>query len=139
MTTSLSRRLAVSGPLVLFLLAPVHAADPPGILWESTSQMVMQGMPFSPPPQKAKYCAATSWTKPPPGGDTSCVNTDFKVVGNTASWKMECKGQMPMTGTGEITFDGTDAYTGQINATSEGVNVTIKLAGKKIGTCEHPQ
>lgn len=138
MLKSLSCRFVIA-PLALLGLAPVNAADPPGILWESTSQMTMQGMPFSPPPQKAKYCAATSWTKPPPGGDTSCVNTDFKVVGNTASWKMECHGKQPMTGTGQITFEGSDAYTGQITATSEGVNITINLSGKKIGTCDHPQ
>jgi hypothetical protein len=52
---------------------------------------------------------------------------------------MECQGQMPMSGTGEITIEGSDAYTGAINATADGVNVTINLSGKKIGTCDHPQ
>ena len=53
---------------------------------------------------------------------------------------MACTGgDMPMTGTGEITFEGTDTYRGAINATAEGVNVTINLSGKKIGTCDNPQ
>jgi hypothetical protein len=51
---------------------------------------------------------------------------------------MQCSGQMPMTGHGEITFEGTDSYTGVINATAEGVAVTIKLSGKKLGTCDKP-
>ena len=51
---------------------------------------------------------------------------------------MQCGGQMPMTGTGEITFDSADSYTGAINATANGMNMTIKLSGKKIGTCDNP-
>jgi hypothetical protein len=124
---------------LLLTLAPVHAADAPGVLWESTSQMVMPGMPFSPPPRTMKVCAAAVWTKPPPGGDPSCVSSDFQTVGNKVTWKVECHGQMPMTGTGEITFDGSDSYTGAINATADGANVTIKLSGRKVGSCDHPQ
>jgi len=45
---------------------------------------------------------------------------------------------MPMTGTGEIAFEGPDAYTGVIKATAEGMTMTIKLSGKKIGTCDKP-
>jgi hypothetical protein len=140
MTGSWSGHLLVAIPLTLIGLAEVRAADPPGVLWETTSQMVMPGMPMSPPPRTAKVCAAKVWTKPPPGADRSCVQTDFRVVGNKATWKMQCTGgDMPMTGTGEITFDGTDSYTGAIDVTSEGVNMTIKLAGKKVGTCDNPQ
>jgi hypothetical protein len=43
-----------------------------------------------------------------------------------------------MTGTGEITFEGTDSYTGAINATAEGMTMTINLSGTKIGTCDNP-
>ena len=60
------------------------------------------------------------------------------MVGNKATWTMQCGGQMPMTGTGEITFDSADSYTGAINATANGMNMTIKLSGKKIGTCDNP-
>lgn len=127
-----------AGTLLLLALTPVRAADPPGILWQTTSQMVMEGMPFSPPPTSLKICTAKEWTKPPPGGDASCVNTDFKRVGNKATWAMQCSGDMPMTGTGEMTFDGPDSYTGVIKATAEGMTMTIKLSGKKIGTCDKP-
>jgi hypothetical protein len=50
-----------------------------------------------------------------------------------------CSGQMPMQGTGELNFEGADSYTGAIQATSQGMNMTIKLAGKKVGTCDNPQ
>jgi hypothetical protein len=45
---------------------------------------------------------------------------------------------MAMTGTGEITFEGEDSYTGAINATADGRNMTINLCGRKLGTCDNP-
>jgi hypothetical protein len=132
-------RLAAAAALVLLALAPAHADDPPGVEWEMTSQMVMAGMPFTPPPTKLKVCTPRVWTRPPPGGDSTCVNSDFQRPSpNKMTWTMQCSGQMPMTGTGEITFEGTDSYTGAINATAEGMTMTINLSGTKIGTCDHP-
>ena len=87
----------------------------------------------------AEGLPAKTWTKPPPGGDKSCVASDYKMVGNKATWKIQCSGQMPMQGTGELTLEGADSYTGAIQATSQGTNMTIKLAGKKVGTCDNPQ
>ena len=140
MITALTGRLAAAASLVsLLMLSPARAADPPGVLWETTSQMAMAGMPTQMPVQTQKVCSAKNWTKPPPGGDKSCVTSDYRMVGNKATWKMQCSGQMPMQGTGELTFQGTDAYTGAIQATSQGMSMTIKLAGKKVGTCDNPQ
>jgi hypothetical protein len=133
-----SGRLTATASLVLMALAPVRAADPPGILWQMTSQMVMEGVPMAMPPQMMKQCTARQWTRPPPGGDKTCVNSDYTVVGNKATWKMKCSGDMPMTGTGEMTFEGTDSYAGAIKATAEGMSMIIKLSGKKIGTCDKP-
>lgn len=124
--------------LFTLALAPARAEDPPGIEWDMTSQMVMTGLPFSPPPTKLKICTPRVWTRPPPGGDSSCVNTNFLRVGNKVTWTMQCSGDMPMTGEGEVTFQGTDSYTGAINATAEGMTITINLSGTKIGTCDRP-
>jgi hypothetical protein len=140
MITASTGRLAAGASLVFLLVPlPAHAAEPPGVLWETTSQMAMAGMPTQMPVQTQKVCSAKNWTKPPPGGDKSCVTSDYRMVGNKATWKMQCSGQMPMQGTGELTFQGTDAYTGAIQATSQGMSMTIKLAGKKVGTCDNPQ
>jgi len=137
-TASTGRFAAAASLVVLFVLSPARAADPPGVLWETTSQMAMPGMPTQMPAQTAKVCAAKKWTKPPPGGDKSCVASDYKMVGNKATWAMQCGGQMPMQGTGDINFDGSDSYTGAIHATAQGMNMTIKLSGKKVGTCDNP-
>lgn len=138
MNIALTARLAAASSLVLLALAPARADDPPGVLWEMTSQMEMVGMPMAMPPKKLKVCTAKEWTKPPPGGDQTCVNSDMQRVGNKVTWTTQCSGQMPMTGTGEITFAGEDSYSGAITATAEGMNMTIKLSGKKLGTCDNP-
>ena len=39
---------------------------------------------------------------------------------------------------GEITFDGTDSYSGIIEATAGGMSMTICLSGKNLGTCDKP-
>ena len=140
MITASTGRLAAAAALIFLpALAPALAADAPGVLWETTSQVAMAGMPTQMAAQTQKVCAAKTWTKPPPGGDKSCVATDYKMVGSKMTWKMQCSGQMPMQGTGELNFQGADAYTGAIQATSQGMNMTIKLAGKKVGTCDNPQ
>ena len=140
MITASTGRVAAAASLVLLLvLSPARAADPPGVLWETSSQMAMAGMPTQMPTQTQKVCSAKNWTKPPPGGDKSCVASDYKLIGNKATWTIQCSGQMPMQGTGEITFEGSDSYTGAIKATAQGMNMTIKLSGRKIGTCDNPQ
>ena len=140
MITALTGRLAAAASLLSFLvLSPARAADPPGVLWETTSQMAMPGMPMQMAPQTQKVCSAKTWTKPPPGGDKSCVASDYKMVGNKATWTMQCSGQMPMQGTGEMTFEGSDSYAGAIQATAQGTNMTIRLSGRRVGTCDNPQ
>lgn len=138
MITSWTGRLAAAAALLFLALAPVRADDPPGVEWEMTSQMVMPGMPFSPPATTLKICTPRVWTRPPPGGDATCVNSNYTRVGSKVTWTMQCSGQMPMTGTGEINFDGPDKYTGAINATADGMSMTINLKGRKLGTCDNP-
>lgn len=126
------------GTLLLFALTPVRA-DAPGVLWQTTSQMVMEGMPFSPPPMTLEICKSSQWTRPPPPprGQT-CTQSNFQRTGNKISWDQVCTGEMDMIGHGEITFDGPDSYRGTITSTAEGVTMTINLSGKKKGTCDKP-
>ena len=138
MNVALTVRLAAAAALVLLALSPARSDDPPGVLWQMTSQMEMIGMPMALPPNTVKVCTAREWNKPPPGGDNTCVNSNFQRVGNKATWDMQCSGEMPMTGHGEMTFEGTDTYSGVISATADGMSMKINLSGKKIGTCDRP-
>ncbi len=91
------------------------------------------------PAQTTKVCAAKVWTKPPAGDNPQqkCTRTDYAITGNKVTWTESCESP-PMTGTGEITRQGDDAYTGSIKYVSEQGNMTIKLTGRKIGGCDNP-
>lgn len=134
---SIGRLLALSAAS-LSILGPARA-DAPGVLWESTSQMVMVGMPFSPPPNKVKFCAAADSSQPPPSPPgQNCTVSNMQREGSKVTWDTQCTGEMEMTGHGEINYEGTDAYAGEINLSAEGVNMKITLSGKKIGECDRP-
>ena len=51
MITASTGRLVAAASLVVLLHSPARAADPPGVLWETTSQMAMAGMPMQMPAQ----------------------------------------------------------------------------------------
>jgi uncharacterized protein DUF3617 len=125
--------------LVVASLNAMAADEHPGVLWESTTQNVMEGMPMQMPAQTVKVCTAKEWSHPPAGGNPDCTSSDYKRVGATATWTVRCTGQMAMTGTGEVTFTGDDAYAGTIKFATSQMNMTIKLSGRKVGACDNPQ
>lgn len=115
------------------------ADERPGNLWKTTSQMVLPGVPYSPPPSTMELCTAKEWTQPPPPPEgQSCTVSNFQREGDKVSWDTQCTGQMDMTGHGEVTLVGDESYTGTITMSAEGMNVTINLSGTKIGECDNP-
>jgi len=138
MTNHWNSGLAAAGSLVLLVLSPARA-ESPGVLWQSTSQMTMEGMPFTPPPNTIKFCAARDSNQPPPPPPgQSCTVSNMQRTGNKVTWDTVCTGQMDSTGHGEITYDSADSYTGVIELTAEGTTMKINLTGKKIGDCDKP-
>jgi hypothetical protein len=139
-------RRAFVGAFFLFALLVVLAAGPradtpaaAGDLWQVTSKMSMEGMPMEMPAQTAKICAPKVWTRPPAGDNPrqKCTRSNYTTSGSKVTWTETCESP-PMTGTGEITREGDDAYTGSIKYVSEQGNMTIKLTGHKIGGCDNP-
>lgn len=115
------------------------AEERPGNLWKTTSQTVLTGVPFTPPPNTTQLCTAKDWTQPPPPPPgQSCTTSNFRKSGNKVTWDTQCTGEMEMSGHGEITFTSAAAYKGSIEFTSEGMAVTVKLTGEKIGECDNP-
>ena len=139
--TTIRLMTGAAAALILLFPVPAWAADePPGVLWETTSQTEMEGMPMKMPAQTLKLCTAKEWTRPPAGGDRDCTTSNFKVVGSKATWTVQCTGEMKMSGVGEMTFSGADSYTGTVKfASDEGMNMTVKISGRKVGTCDNPQ
>lgn len=131
------------GPIVCALLVfGAAGAAAPGDLWEVTSQMSMEGVPMAFPANKVKVCAAKEWKEPPGSADErrKCTNSDFKMdASGKATWKVTCAGPPAMSGEGELTREGADAWSGAIRfASSEGA-MTVKLGGVRLGDCEKPQ
>jgi len=93
------------------------------------------------PAQTLRVCAAKDWKQPPAAMDErqKCQSSDFKTAGPKATWKATCAGPPAMTGEGEITRNGADAYSGAIKFTSSDGDMTIKLSGRKVGDCDNPQ
>lgn len=137
-------RLA-SSALILLGLPPALSAQAPGKgdLWETTSQSSMNvgGMSMPMPPQTQRVCAAKTWTGPPvaSGKDQNCTNSDFAIAGPRVTWTSVCTGQMAMTGKGEITRQGADAYSGTVKYTFAEGTMTVAIAGKNVGECDNPQ
>jgi hypothetical protein len=139
LSISSSGRLLAAASLCV-LSASAVADERPGNLWKTTSQMVMEGVPMPPqPPQTTQLCTAKEWNQPPPppAGQT-CTQTDFERSGNKVTWKVQCTGEMEMSGDGEITFESPDSYKGEIKLDAGGMNMTIRLTGEKIDECDNP-
>jgi hypothetical protein len=112
-----------------------------GILWETTAQAEIVGMPMKMPAYTGQFCSKETWSKPPETSKDSsenCRTTSFEQTSAQIKWTMSCDNP-PMTGDGEVNFNGTDAYTGFVNMKSEQMTMRVNMTGRKIGTCDNPQ
>ena len=135
----------VAAALFAILTAAVIAQGPirPG-RWDVTMQMQMAGSPVQMPEMKTTQCVTPDQVKDPTstlptgpqgrGGKNDCKVQDYKVSGNTATWKMVCTTPQPMTSTGEMTFTD-DSYNGTMKMDSAQGQMTMKMAGKRVGDC----
>lgn len=119
-----------------------QAPEPAGDLWEVVSQMTIEGMPFAMPPRTMKICAAKEWTQPPAeeNAERGCVTSEFArdpTNENRVTWTSVCDDGM--TGQGEITREGDDAYTGELRYSSPDGNIVINLSGTRIDDCDNPR
>lgn len=104
-------------------------------LWQMTTSMKMQGMAM--PGTTTKSCIAKDGHYKPESDpkEKNCTFSDYKVSGNTVSWKMQCTGKNAMTGTGEMTRT-SDMMKGTMKMRMEGMDVVQVMEGKRIGTCD---
>ena len=140
--------LPLSLSCALFAGQAFSQADPPaapGVQWDTTSQMTMEGMSFG-APQKFKVCAKADATEPP--GSTNeergCTNSDFQreetEAGRTVTWTSICSVPPQMNGEGRITYnEAGDAYEGEITYATEEGTVVIELTGTRVGECANPR
>src|SRR5262245_42324856 len=126
-------------------LGTVHAAAPnmKDGLWEITTKMEMAGKSAGNMPQQVvRRCVTKKDLDDPrqttPSGDARCKMTDYKLAGNTATWKMACEGKSEMTGTGTITYSG-ESYTGNqtmtMKTSGQAMNMKMDFTGRRVGDC----
>ncbi|HKU70196.1 MAG TPA: DUF3617 family protein [Burkholderiales bacterium] len=112
-------------------------------MWEITTKMEMPGRKdVAMPQQTVKHCLTKKDVEDPKqkvlgsGDQSRCKMTDYKLQGNTASWKVACEGQG--SGAGTVTYNG-DSYTGSqtmaINAGGQPMNMKMNFAGRRVGDC----
>lgn len=110
----------------------------PGDLWETTVQMSMEGMEsVNMPPSTNRMCQPRNaeWTEPPGASqDTNCEAVNWNHTGSKATWTIRCKDGT--TGTGEMVFEGKDAYKGTVTVQSSHGKMAMKMSGKRVGDCD---
>ena len=67
--------------------------------------------------------------------EKNCEMTDLKVVSNKTSWKVRCSGQVDMEAEGEV-IRNADTLSGVVYVTTNGMQMTQIISGKRIGTCQ---
>ena len=129
----LVKLLAAVSPLLLVTVPAWSAGSDE--LWDMTFAMDMGGMTM--PSPTIKSCIPKGGQYKPEDKDKSknCKLSDYKISGNTVSWKMECTGKEAMTGSGEITKTAT-AMKGVFNMHTHEMDMTQNISGKLVGTCD---
>ena len=113
--------------------------------WKIQMQMQMPNLPVQMPPITMEQCVTPEDVKDPmrtvpqadrPGGPNgaNCKMVDYQTVGNKVTWKMECTGQNPMTGTGEMVYTD-NTYAGTMTMLMQGQTMTMKMNGVRLGDC----
>lgn len=110
--------------------------------WEITSQIDMPNMPFKMPATKTVQCISKKdledKNKTTPGANKDkCEITDYKVKGNTVTWKTKCKDGTE--GSGEVTYNGA-SYSGKmimdiVDKKGTKSKMNYKFTGKRVGDC----
>jgi Protein of unknown function (DUF3617) len=152
--------------LVVACVAPIAWAGPMDFkgkmkegLYEITTSMEMSGMPGMPggmqgmkmPAMTVQHCVTKKdveegsqkmfGQKGPRGGEMpkDCEMKDFKMDGNTASYKMICTGEHKMDMDTSITFGG-DGYKGttkmKMDQGGQAMNMTSTFESKYKGACK---
>lgn len=122
--------------LAIGLLAGPALADDK---WEVTTSFEMAGMPFQMPSTTQTVCVPPGNDQKLVPADKNCKVTSFSTSGSTSRFHMECSAPQKMSGDGEITRMGHDAYKGKFaargNVDGSAVDMKMAYAGRRLGTC----
>lgn len=137
-----SRKIAALTVLFFLLFAFGVFAEIKEGLWEITTKAEMKGVPVQMPATTVKQCITKD--KPVPksaSDDYECKVKDYKVSGDTVTYKMECWGKDGLMITeGKTTYKGNTfdgASTTRIKTKGQPeMQLANKISGKYIGPCK---
>jgi hypothetical protein len=144
---NLLKLICLTAVLLLAAASLLLAASPdmqPG-KWNVTMKMEMTGAPFPMPPITFTQCITKDdlndpkKTVPNSSKDKSnCEVKDYKMSGNKATWRMQCKDGS--TGKGEMTYKSI-SYSGVMTMESmdkrHGKSTVVqRISGKRTGECK---
>ena len=133
-----SRILILSTSIMLSITEVFAVPNLQEGLWEISSTMQMEGMPFNMPEASYKQCITEQDMVPQKEEPhQSCEVKEYRVTGDTVSWKTRCMASSgDTTSQGTITYQG-DSFSGQITTTGSSMpsKMTQSLKGQRIGEC----
>lgn len=132
--------------VALALCALPALASEPGNLMNMTTRMHMQmpGMSAMPPMSHTqKVCVSAK--RPDPrdsmrnGGQ--CHVSNYKLVGNSVSYHVECSAPMQMSGDGKFAMLANHGLHGTIhmrgNAGGQAMQMDMTIDGTRVGSCDY--
>ncbi|MBW9266886.1 MAG: DUF3617 domain-containing protein [Candidatus Thiodiazotropha sp. (ex. Lucinisca nassula)] len=133
------RKIAISLSFFLLLSKLSDASEVnmnPG-KWQWTAVLNMPGMPIQLPPTSYTTCITRADFVPKESKlGQACENIDLTTEGDKVSWNISCTKAAGVTRShGSITYHG-DSAEGVINIDVEGVQVSSKTTGKRLGPCD---
>lgn len=127
--------LASSAPAFMalaFLVSPAGAEEP-GNLWKVTTSMEGGGM--SMPGQTQEVCVPVAAEGPEAmaPADNRCQMTDIRRSPGKFTYNVTCP---EGSGTGVMTYQGSDSYTQVLTMTMEGQSMKMSTQGTRLGSCD---
>lgn len=120
----------------ILLAAGAAGAAEPGNLWQVETTMEMPGMKM--PAQSHQVCAPVNAEGPEAMSreDDECKMSNVRQSAGKFSWDVTCP---QGSGSGEMVYQGRDAYTSTMTMTAEGRTMKMVTHGKRLGTCDASQ
>jgi hypothetical protein len=127
--------------LVTTLFCSATFAEAPEVnmnpgLWEWTAEMNIPDMPNKMPPTVNRKCLTKEDLVPAmkkPGQE--CDIKELETSKESVKWAMTCtSARGPVASTGQMFYNGDTAH-GEVKVNSQGMFMTSKMSGKRLGPC----
>jgi hypothetical protein len=106
-------------------------------LWEWTAEMDIPNMPNKLPPTVNRKCLTKEDLVPAmkkPGQE--CDIKELETSSESVKWAMTCTSPRgPVASTGQMFYNGDTAH-GEVKVNSQGMYMTSKMKGVRIGDCD---